>query len=68
MRQILGQIFFDARQMCEILGFVVALVEAGKNTEDFRRPLGAKHRIGAGKPGHVEARVGDAPQLGIVAE
>src|SRR5450631_2121308 len=54
--------------MHKILGFVVALVEARKNSHDFRRALGAQYRIGAGKTRHVETRILFAAQPGIVSE
>ena len=54
--------------MNEVLRFAVPLVEPGENSEDLGRALGAEDGVGLGEGGHVEGRVGFAPQLGVEAE
>lgn len=68
MPKVLRKIAFDARQMNEVLGLLVAFVEARKNSKDLRRALCPQNGISAGKTGHVEARLFAAAQPSVLGQ
>ena len=58
----------DARNVAEIAGLAVAVVQPGEDAEDLGRALGPHHRIGGGEGAHVESGVRLAARLDVAAE
>src|SRR5277367_5900711 len=61
MGEIAGQVALDPRQVAQVLGLAVPLVEAGEDAEDLGRPLGARRRISCSEALGVECGVGRGP-------
>src|SRR5215207_6959192 len=55
--QVPGECGFDTRQVLQVLGLAVALVEADEDADDLRRALRPEDRVGAGEGVHVELGV-----------
>src|SRR6185437_13537181 len=58
MGEIARKIAFDPRQVAQVLGLVIALVEPGEEAKDLRGALGAHCGIGDREFLGVKARVG----------
>src|SRR5271170_6334828 len=61
MGEIAGQVALDPRQMPQIFGLAVPLVEPGEDAENLGCPLRAHSRIGGGEARGVEGGVGRRP-------
>ena len=65
MGEIAGQIALDPRQVAQVLGLFVALIEAGEQAKDFGRALGAHCGIAGGEALGVKGGVHRGPAAHI---